>query len=98
MIREFIEWFLGDVLDELGSRKEVEYAFKILEGGTSADRQLKTFRATGDLTSVVDQLVRETEEGVIPPVSVNEAEVARQLRAPVSHYRAPQISEGQASL
>ena len=31
--RELIEWFLDDVLDELGSRKEVEYAFKILEEG-----------------------------------------------------------------
>jgi carboxylate-amine ligase len=51
-------------VDELGSRKEVEYAFQILEHGTSADRQLATFRETGDLKAVVDQLVRETAEGV----------------------------------
>ena len=49
-----IEWFLDDVVDELGSRKEVEYAFKILEQGTSADRQLARFRETGDLKAVVD--------------------------------------------
>ena len=33
---------LDDVLDELGSRKEVEYAYTILSEGTSADRQLAT--------------------------------------------------------
>ena len=66
LIREMIEWFLDDVLDELGSRKEVEYAFKILDGGSSADRQIRTFDETGgNLQAVVDQLIRETEEGVI---------------------------------
>jgi carboxylate-amine ligase len=66
LIREMLEWFLDDVLDELGSRKEVEYAFRILAEGTSADRQLATFERTGNLHSVVDQLIRETEEGVMP--------------------------------
>jgi carboxylate-amine ligase len=64
VIHELVAWFLDDVLDELGSRKEVEYAFKILESGTSADRQLATFEETGDLKAVVDQLVVETAEGV----------------------------------
>jgi carboxylate-amine ligase len=64
LIREMIEWFLDDVLDELGSRKEVEYAYRILEEGTSADRQLATFQKTGDLNAVVDQLIRESSEGV----------------------------------
>lgn len=65
LIRELIEWFIGDVVDELGSRKEVEYAYRILEEGSSADRQLATYYRTGDLKAVVDQLVRETEEGVV---------------------------------
>jgi carboxylate-amine ligase len=64
LVRELIEWFLDDVLDELGTRKEVEYAFCILETGSSADRQLETFRRTGDLKEVTDQLIRETSEGV----------------------------------
>lgn len=64
LIAEMVEWFLGDVLDELGSRAEVEYALRILAEGTSADRQLAEFRRTGDLKSVVDLLVRETAEGV----------------------------------
>ncbi len=64
LIGELIEWFLGDVLDELGSRKEVEYAYRILKDGASADRQLATYQRTGDLKAVVDQLIAETSEGV----------------------------------
>jgi len=65
LITEMLQWFLDDVLDELGSRKEVEYAFTILREGTSADRQLASFEQTGDLKAVVDQLIRETAEGVL---------------------------------
>jgi glutamate---cysteine ligase / carboxylate-amine ligase len=64
LIREMIAWFIDDVVDELGSRREVEYAFRILDEGTSADRQLATFERTGDLKAVVDQLIQETAEGV----------------------------------
>ena len=65
LVRELLEWFVDDVLDELGSRKEVEYAFRILDQGTSADRQIARFRETGDLKAVVDSLVSETAEGVV---------------------------------
>ena len=65
LIRELLDWFIGDVVDELGSRKEVEYAYRILSEGSSADRQLATYRRTGDLGAVVDQLIAETEEGVV---------------------------------
>jgi carboxylate-amine ligase len=68
LVRELIEWFVDDVVDELGSRKEVEYAFKILEHGTSADRQLARYRETGNLNAVVDALVMETAEGVVDSV------------------------------
>ena len=66
LIRELIDWFIGDVVDELGSRPEVEYAYKILEGGTSADRQLATYERTRSHEAVVDQLIEETAEGVQP--------------------------------
>ncbi|HLJ81434.1 MAG TPA: carboxylate-amine ligase, partial [Ktedonobacterales bacterium] len=65
LIRELIEWFIDDVVDDLGSRAQVAYAFQILNLGTSADRQLATFQRTGDLNAVVDQLIAETAEGVI---------------------------------
>jgi len=64
LITEMLAWFVDDVVDELGSRREVEYAFRILRDGTSADRQLATFARTGDLNAVVDQLIVETAEGV----------------------------------
>lgn len=65
LILELLEWFIGDVVDELGSRQEVEYAYRILQEGSSADRQRATFERTGDLKAVVDQLIQETEEGVV---------------------------------
>ena len=51
------------MLDELGSRKEVEHVFTILERGTSADRQLEVLERTGDPKAVVDFLVSETLTG-----------------------------------
>jgi carboxylate-amine ligase len=63
LILELLE-FVDDVVDELGSRKELEYIHTILEHGTSADRQLRTYEETGDLNKVVDQLVAETMEGI----------------------------------
>src|SRR4051794_1596272 len=65
LIHELIEWFLDDVIDELGTRKEIEYAFEILRNGGSAARQVATFDRTNDLKAVVDQLIAETEEGVV---------------------------------
>ena len=62
VIIELIEWFIADVVDELGSRAEVEYAHTIMEHGSSADRQLKVFSETGDIKAVVDAVVRETAE------------------------------------
>jgi glutamate---cysteine ligase / carboxylate-amine ligase len=63
---ELIEWFIGDVVDELGSRTEVEYALRIINEGSSADRQLRVYQETdGDLHAVVDSLIRETAEGLV---------------------------------
>ena len=56
--------FVDEVLDDLGSRKEVEHIHTILERGTSADEQLRVFRETGDLKAVVDRLVELTVENV----------------------------------
>jgi carboxylate-amine ligase len=56
--------FIDDVVDELGSRREVEYVHAVLAEGTSADRQLAVFRRTNDLTAVVQHVVEETRAGV----------------------------------
>src|SRR5256714_12340961 len=66
LITEMLAWFVDDVVDELGSRREVESAFHMMREGTSADRQLATFARTNDLKAVVDQLISETAEGVRP--------------------------------
>jgi glutamate---cysteine ligase / carboxylate-amine ligase len=66
MIRELIEWFIGDIADELGSRREIEYALTILENGSSADRQVAVYERTQDLKAVVDSLIAESAEGVLP--------------------------------
>lgn len=63
LIIELLE-FVDDVVDELDSREEINYIHRILDEGTSADRQLRVYRETGDLRAVVDLLIRETLEGV----------------------------------
>lgn len=68
LIRELLV-FVDDVLDDLGSRKEVERVHDILERGTSADEQLHVFRETGSLQAVVDRLMDRTMENVPPKPS-----------------------------
>ena len=63
LIEELLVW-VDDVVDELGSRAEVEYVETILDQGTSADRQLAVYRRTEDLRAVVDLVVEETKEGL----------------------------------
>ena len=68
LIEEYLE-FVDDVLDELGSRKDVEYVRQIMKMGTGADRQLQIFRETNDMKAVVDYIIEETELGLEESVS-----------------------------
>ena len=57
--------FVDDVVDELGSRAEVQSIRWILEHGTGADRQLAVYRESGgDLRKVVDLICDETAHGL----------------------------------
>jgi carboxylate-amine ligase len=56
--------FVDDVVDELGSRKAVNYVHTILEHGSGADRQIAVFRQTNDVQRVVEYLIHETMRGV----------------------------------
>ena len=76
LITEILHWFVDDVVDDLGTRTECEYAFEIMRTGTSADRQLAVHARTGDLKKVVQNVVSETAEGVRP-------EIAARFRAAV---------------
>jgi carboxylate-amine ligase len=70
LAEEILE-IVDDVLDDIGAREEVQNIRKILEKGSSADRQVATFEKalaeTGDreeaFRAVVDHLVHETEHG-----------------------------------
>jgi carboxylate-amine ligase len=65
--RELIEEYLAfvdDVVDELGSREEIEYIRTIMKMGTGADRQLQVYQDTGDMKAVMDYIIEETEVGV----------------------------------
>ena len=63
LVVELLE-FIDDVIDDLGSRKEIEYIHQILEMGTGADRQLAVFEQTNDMNAVVDYIVAETKVGL----------------------------------
>ena len=63
LVRELLH-FVDKVVDDLGSRKEIEHIHTILERGTSADEQLRVWRETGDIKSVVDHLIEMTMENV----------------------------------
>src|SRR5262245_59158542 len=56
--------FVDDVVDELHSRREIEYVRTILAEGTSADRQLRVHAEKGDLRAVVQAVVSETRDSV----------------------------------
>ena len=56
--------FVDDVVDELGSRKEITYIREIIRNGTGADRQLEVYKQTGDFKKVVDHIIEETNKGI----------------------------------
>jgi carboxylate-amine ligase len=49
----------------LGSLSELEHLYKILDNGTSADRQLQVYEETKSLEAVVDHVLDETVMGVL---------------------------------
>jgi carboxylate-amine ligase len=62
LMEELLE-LVDDVVDELGSRKEIDYIHTILKTGSSADRQLRKYEETNSLEAVVDMLAEETVMG-----------------------------------
>jgi carboxylate-amine ligase len=63
LMDEYFE-IIDDVVDELGSRREINYIREILKNGTGADRQLRVWRETGDMNKVVDHIIEETQAGL----------------------------------
>lgn len=63
LILELLD-FVDDVVDELGSRQEIEYVHQILAQGTGADQQLAVFEKTKDTKQVVDYIVGKFNQGI----------------------------------
>ncbi len=63
LMGEILE-FVDDVVDELGSREDIEYIKTMLKEGASADRQLRKYQETESLEAVVDMLAEETSMGL----------------------------------
>ncbi len=63
LIREYLDW-VDEVVDELDSRREINYIYQMLENGTGADRQLRVYEETKDLHDVVDYMAEETRAGL----------------------------------
>lgn len=63
LIYELLD-FIDPVLDHLGSRHRIAHVHKMLEGGTGADRQLKVFEETKNLTSVVEYIQSQFLAGI----------------------------------
>lgn len=63
LVHEILD-FIDDVVDDLGSRSEVNYARQILAEGSSAERQLRVYEETNDLRAVVDRICEETRQGL----------------------------------
>ena len=69
LLDEYLE-FVDDVVDELGSRQELQYIHQMIQNGSGADRQLRVYRETGDFHRVVDYIISETEAGVYDAAAV----------------------------
>jgi len=63
LVLELLE-FIDDVVDDLGSRHEIEYVHTMLKNGTGADRQLEIYEKNNDLKDVVYYIVSETNSGL----------------------------------
>jgi glutamate---cysteine ligase / carboxylate-amine ligase len=65
LIREMLE-FVSTEVEELGNEAEIAHIERIMREGTGADRQLMVWERTQDMKAVVDQIVAETNEGLVP--------------------------------
>jgi len=68
LIRELVE-FVDDVVDELGTRRYLEYIYQILEMGSGAQRQLRVWRETNSFEAVARYIHEETMIGLLDDVS-----------------------------
>ena len=69
--------FVDDVLDDLGSRNEINYLRALLASprGTGADRQIAVYQQTGSIDAVIRLLMKQTMQGIPMEIPVETAAV-----------------------
>src|ERR1700731_494956 len=65
LLHEMLE-FIATEVNELGSQREVAHIERIMREGTGEDRQLAVWERTGDIKAVVDHIIDETYQDLIP--------------------------------
>ena len=65
-INELLD-FVDEVVDDLGSRTEMNYLRNLLEDpqGTGADRQIALFQETGSVDAVIQFLIQQTMKDIV---------------------------------
>ncbi len=63
LIEELLQ-FVDEVVDDLGTRNEMNYIREMLQRGSGADRQLAIWEQSNDLQTVVDYIIEETHHGL----------------------------------
>lgn len=56
--------FVDEVVDNLGTRNEMNYVKEMLNRGSGADRQLAIWEQSNDAKNVVDYIIEETHHGL----------------------------------
>ena len=58
--------FVDEVVDDLGSRQEMNYLRNLLEDprGTGADRQIAHFQETGSIDALIQFLMQQTMQDI----------------------------------
>ena len=85
-IHELLD-LVDDVVDDLGSRREIEHVYSLLEDprGTGADRQIAAYQQRKSMRDVIRYLTEETMRGIPPThrpaASLVEAETEAHLPA-----------------
>jgi glutamate---cysteine ligase / carboxylate-amine ligase len=64
--------FVEDMIDDLGSRNEINYLRRLLEDpqGTGADHQRAVYEQTGSMDAVIQWLRQQTMQGILAEVPV----------------------------
>lgn len=70
-LRELLD-FVDEVVDDLGSRDEMNYLRALLDNprGTGADRQIAMYQQSGNIHSVIQFLMEQTMQGIPTNVAV----------------------------